>query len=262
QFNIKNDKIALFDFAALNFNSMKLLQKVFNEKKILGLYWMFPLDKKNNFWCKPYQTNKDIDFLKYEILELIVTAPELPIKYIDYNSNFVVVENEYEIIRAEIYKCISKGEIAFSEDLQEIFKTNSIIINYQTIIKLVNNFILYPTNDDLNIFSDIKHGIDEAHTVYEQLIDFSLYNTKNTSYINNNENHLYNLLDFIFSIENQYKYKIIRLLGIKITLKQDNIKYNSIYNLLDFIFSIENQYKYKIIRLLGIKITLKNNKGN
>ena len=203
KFNIKNNKLAIFDTSAGSFNSMKLIGKVFNKSKILGLYWLISSDEKDKFWCKSYQKDFQTSFLDYNILELLITAPEFPVKYINETGDFVLIDNEYERTRAEAYKFISEGEILFTKDLLKIFNDYEIKFNYLTIIKLVNTFLYNAEEKDIKHFSDIKHGVNEDHTIYEPLLIFK------SKKINK-----------LFCLYEDDKYKILYFLGIKITIKK------------------------------------------
>ena len=256
-FNIKNNKLAIFDVSAGFFNSMKLLKKVFPHSDILGLYWLISSDEKDNFWCKAYQKDFRLYLASYEILELIITAPELPVKYLDKNGIFHLIDNEYERKRLNIYNNISNGEISFTKDLLSIFMNYPVNFYYLSIIKLVNTFINYADNIDMSNFADVKHGVNEAHTLYEQLITFNNYSNNN---LINSYYYKYNISDILFSVANNDKYKIITILGIKITLKNKKYTIPYRYNILDILFSITDTDKYKIITILGIKITTRQDK--
>ncbi|MEI0532266.1 HAD-IA family hydrolase [Brachyspira pilosicoli] len=224
-FNISSNKIAMFDTAGFAFNSMKLLKKIFPNADILGLYWCINSEDRDDFWCKAYQKMLNVFFEYYDILEFLITAPELPLQYLDENGKFYFSDNKYEKVRAEIYKDISYGEILFSEDLLSIFKNYSVDFDCYSLVTLTNIFINNLDDMDISKFSNILHSSDELHTVYKQFLNLKKIEYNNQEHNNPEYNNIsFSLLAInnfsLFSIDIDNKYIKIQLLGIKITIKK------------------------------------------
>lgn len=199
-FNLKDSKLAMFDISGGEFNSYKLLKRTLPNCEIVPHYWY--AIKNNSIPFKRLSENKGYKVKNYELLEFIVTAPELPIKSIDANVNFIRVENKYENIRKDCYCYVSNGEIEWSKDFLKTYK-NLISFEPQILCEYLNIFCNHPTKKDFKFFAKIYQGIDEAHTIYRKILT-----PKN------------NLLQSIFSSKNCGKHKVLTILGIKIKFKR------------------------------------------
>ena len=173
-FNVKSRRIALFDIAGGAFNSYKLLKKVFPDKDILGLYWL--ISAKNNYTCVAYQKDFKHHFKKYEMIELLVTAPELPARNIRTNGELVRQDNRYERKRIAIYKRICKSEVQFTNDYLSTFG-DLICFDVTSLIDLVNVVCTTPSLRDRWHFRVILHPMDEANTKYVKLINLIEFKT-------------------------------------------------------------------------------------
>ena len=207
KFAVHDNRIALFDITAGAYSSLKILSKSYPNKDILGLYF-FALENKNFNYRKYSEPDKNAVY-NYELLELFVTAPELPVSSIDLNGKFKTIDNKYEKFRMKIYKYIFEGELLWAKNYID---TYNFTINFDSnaLIDFINIFCeTYSLKDYLN-FRCVYHGFDEAHTIYKRLLRFRLYL------------NLKNILKFIFSIKNaqNHIHKIITILGIKIKIKK------------------------------------------
>ena len=198
-FNIKDKTIGLFDVSAGNFSSLKIMKNIFPNSNIYGLYWLIS-GNKDGIWCNSYQKDFVHYLNNYEIIEFIITAPELPIKYIDLEGNFIRIENQYEEIRKKTYSIISNEEINFSKDLIATFKGYNVNFSVNVLISLINHFLIFLSKEDKINFKKIKHGMNESHTIYRDLLVYEKSNK-------------------LFSISKTNKFTVISFFGIKISLK-------------------------------------------
>lgn len=166
-FNIRDKRIAIFDVAAGACNSYKCLQRVFPDRDILGLYWV--ITAKNHFNLRAYQKDFIHKFGKYQMIELLITAPELPVKNFSPDGKIIRLDNKYEKRRAVISREISRSEVQFANDYLSTF---SCLIDFDvsTLIELVNSICNFPSMRDRWHFWPVFHGFDEAHTRYGRLI--------------------------------------------------------------------------------------------
>ncbi len=171
RFVFKDSKIALFDISGGAFNSYKLLSRSLGpDKRLLGLYWLISAPDTSAFWCKAYQTGCTDYVHNYEILELIVTAPELPVRYIDEGGHPVRLYNPRERLRAEIYARISPAEVDFSRDVLKIFGPFSPDFECNPLIRFINILTDLPGRRDYKNFKSLQHGMSEDHKVYRSLL--------------------------------------------------------------------------------------------
>ena len=201
KFNIKDKNIGLFDISGGNFSSLKIIRNIFPNSNIYGLYWQIADEAdRTGILCKSYVENFNNPIKNYELLEFLITAPELPIKYLDKEGNFIRINNKYENIRKNIYDIIYREEINFSKDLLNTFKNYYVSFSYNTLVNLINLFSNFICKEDIVNFKNIKHGMNESHTIYRNLL----------IYEKNNK---------LFSISKTEKFIIIKFLGIKLSIK-------------------------------------------
>ncbi|EFL6809073.1 DUF4422 domain-containing protein, partial [Campylobacter coli] len=236
-FNFKENKIGLFDLATDSFSSIKLLKCILQGKMLYNYFWCCGDKYKNTFFYKNYN-NDNIQLLNYELLEFIITAPELPIKSIDNNGDFIRIDNPYEQKRAEVYKTISHGELKFSQDLLNTFGDIEINFENKTLLNFLNTFISNLDENDRYFFNDIYHGISEDHVVYRKLfIDEMQQNnpTKDVGAVHAVKNHLsYKLGQEIINAKKFNKKISLPFRLIKIILMHKKIQWSK--------KQLENQY--------------------
>lgn len=172
RFNIKRKDIAIFDIVACNFSSLKLLNNSLGKKSIYAIYW--GISKKadtTDIDCIAYQKDFTNPIRNYNALEFLVTAPELPIKYMDKNGNFIRINNKEEEDRKNYYSIIYKQEVNFCKNLLSTFKNYNVNFKCNELINLINLFFDNLDSNDKKYLKNIKYGVDEAHTKYENLFD-------------------------------------------------------------------------------------------
>ena len=210
KFDIQDKRIALFDITAGAYNSFKLLRRCLPDKDILGLYW-FALENKN-FKYKEYSDFSKSHVHNYELLEFIVTAPELPIKSFSTTGKLIRFDNRQERIRMEKYFDVSQGELDWVRDYINTYQTP---INFDSakLSDFINVFCDKYTLKDYLHFMPIKHGMNEIHTRYRNLLQLIHF-----------KNLFGNFIQIIFSIKNEkYNekvYKVWTILGIRMKFKK------------------------------------------
>ncbi len=167
-FNFKEEKIGLFDLATDSFSSIKLLKCALQDKMLYCYFWYCGNKYKDTFLYKKYNS-ENMQLFNYELPELIITAPELPIKSIGDNGDFIRIDNSYEQKRVEIYKIISQEELKFSQDLLNTFGDTKVNFENKTLLNFLNTFISNLDENDRYFFNDVYHGMSEDHVVYRKL---------------------------------------------------------------------------------------------
>lgn len=178
-FNFKEKQIALVDLSAESFSSIKLLRNNIANSNFYGIYWLVANYANTNGidFCD-YIKSRDhkqhnVVLSDYELLEFLITAPELPVETIR-NGKPIYITNKYEIKRAELYKTICEEEINFAKDMLEVFGENLINFSCEDITEFLNRFLSNLSLADRMNLAQIYHGISEDHSVYKPLINTSL----------------------------------------------------------------------------------------
>ncbi|MBK1992466.1 hypothetical protein JG676_07690, partial [Campylobacter sp. 2018MI35] len=232
-FNFKEKKIGLFDLATDSFSSVKLLKRILKHKILYSYFWYCGDKYKNNFLYKKYNS-ENIQLLNYELPEFIITAPELPVKGINDNGEFIRINNSYENKRVEVYKIISHEEVKFSQDLLNIFGDMKVSFENKTLINFLNIFISTLDENDRYFFNNIYHGVSEDHTIYRKLFADNIQKNNQTNIFGTAvcivKNHLsFKLGKEILSVkENKLKMFILpfTLIFIYIKHKVSNLIFN------------------------------------
>jgi HAD superfamily hydrolase (TIGR01549 family) len=172
-FSMRQHKIAVLDLSAMSFNSLKLLTRFMPNKELLGIYLLVSSIEKNNFAYKEFRnarTSQDSGknqryFATYNILELLVTAPEPPICGLN-DGKPVYVRNKHEANAVRLYEKIAVEELAFARDLKETFGSHDVKFEYDDLVELIDSFTEHATAEDLREFANVFLGTDEMHTSY------------------------------------------------------------------------------------------------
>lgn len=249
--NLKGNKIALLDSVAQGFSAQRLLIEILKDNDICGLYFrvISEYGKQHNYNYTTYEQDIKHSLNSWNIMEFIMTAPELPIsnmigKDIEYQKNPSI----YELTRKETYKIISEKEEEFSKNLINVFGDTKVEFKAQNIINFINCFCGNLNKLDEMYFSNIYHACDSNHTKYESL----LQEFKNTN------------LSYSINIQNNYC-KTIRCLGIDLMEIKSNFN-KTTFKLFNCIIILnikqkENKLIYKLFNILPIiEIKYKHNK--
>lgn len=140
-----------------------------NKKNIYAIYWGISkkADRKGieGIDCIAYQKDFTNPIQNYNALEFLITAPELPIKYMDENGDFIRINNKEEVDRINYYSIIYKQEINFCKDLLSAFKDYTVNFTCNELINLINLFFNNLDSNDIKYLKNIKYSVDEAHTI-------------------------------------------------------------------------------------------------
>ena len=141
-------------------------------KNIYAVYWIINSQADNtNMDYKTYQKKFNNCIHNHNVLEFIITAPELPIKYIDKNLNFIRINNKEEVDRMNYYSIIYEQEINFCKDLLLTFKDYNVNFACNELVNLINTFYNIIDNDDKEYLKNVKLSISEDCSVYINLFD-------------------------------------------------------------------------------------------
>lgn len=159
-FGLTGKNIALVDFSAANFNSAFLLQRMFPNKHLHGIYCLCAPTTEPKISYTEYKKTeaKQRWFKEYNILEFFVTSPEHPV--IDL-QNGVPVYSDKESAKCAAYVHMSDGEMQFARDMLTTFGTNQTRFEYSAIVDIIDAFSECATKQDVAEFDKITFSADE-----------------------------------------------------------------------------------------------------
>ena len=202
--NQQSTAIAMVDSCTSGlFSSQNLLQKAL-QRDIVGLYWQISnpfsyLSLYLHVCFDAHDTTQKVDFINWNIIELFMTAPELPIKGINANGKPIYDKNPtiYEQQRLEITQQISQGILALSADILKIFGDYTPRFCAQTLTHYINNYSQNPTKHDKIAMQTIQHAPDSKHSEYAPLF-YTFYSWQDCL------KHPFKTYEGIFSCQQQW----------------------------------------------------------
>ncbi len=169
--------IAVVDLTTTYFSAHTFLEKFLNEDtSISSLYCAV-----YNLNHIPYQLRFDNWFYGIKgkekailFLEFLITSPEPPIDNVSKDGHPVYRKDldKNEVQREEIYKIISDGIMEFSSEVKELFNSNDIFLQDSSMLKLLENFIKFPTMTDIEYMSKIKYSVDAGNKIYKSVLAY------------------------------------------------------------------------------------------
>ena len=179
--------IAVVDTFTYRFSSLALISKSV-KNPVIGLYWRLSqsareiaLEEKISY----ASFMKDFDTLVpcWNLIEFILSAPEMPIVSIKNCKPQYNTENENEKNRADIFSLLLTGVELYLKDGDK----NKYYANYQAVQCLLSKFYNYPTQEDINNFSVVSFSSLPDHSDTQHLVGRQLSATeKAVSRIKNN----------------------------------------------------------------------------
>ncbi|MBR4507637.1 MAG: hypothetical protein IKP24_03830 [Alphaproteobacteria bacterium] len=172
--NIKGHRIASVDMTTGAFSSEKFLIKFFKDRYAFGF---FSATFVNDLYVKYISyMDKLIKPEKQEslmmLMELLITAPELPVVGIYANKPVYKKGDVYDIQRVEIVKQIEKGVNAFCQDYLDIFGfTKYLPVSMETNLDLLDAYCTNMSNIDTKYLKSVYHATDIGNEQYVSLYD-------------------------------------------------------------------------------------------
>ena len=107
----------------------------------------------------------------WDLVELLLTSTELPIKEIKNNSP-IFIENpkDYEVFKSKIYQDIAQGELDFVRDYANIFKNYIGTIKMDDAVAVLIEFWSNLQENDIANLNQIYHPVDAENTIYYPLL--------------------------------------------------------------------------------------------
>lgn len=163
---INTDATCTVDTYSWNFSAQKLINCGL-EKKVKGYYWQTSKDKNLSYSAFFREDSKEkVYFRDWNFMELLMTAPEPPIENIINNKIIHKNVSAEEQKRIEIYPYISAGIVNFARDINSIFGNKNVYMDNSIVEKWINLFADFPSCEDIDNMSKVKHAIDSGHNNY------------------------------------------------------------------------------------------------
>ncbi|MCV6598920.1 MAG: HAD-IA family hydrolase [Alphaproteobacteria bacterium] len=168
-------KFAMVDTITGKFSSQSLLEKLDENKDILGIYWHILPEAKvmsKDFKCDNLIEEKFNSIKYWTIFEFFIGAPERPIKDLDENNKPVYIDiNKHEEKRLSVYGDITQGIIDLTKELTSSLQTKKLFFSIEDVVCLIDCLCYCaPTNLDKKNFSGIYFAPLSDHKHYEPLM--------------------------------------------------------------------------------------------
>lgn len=174
ELNIKGQKIASVDMTTGAFSSEKFLIKFFKDRYVLGFFsatFVNDLSVKHiSYMQKLIKPEKQESLM--ELMELLITAPELPVVGIHANKPVYKKGGVHDIQRVEIVKQIENGVNDFCKDYLDMFGfVKHLPISMETNLDLLRAYCTNMSNIDVTHLKYVYHATDIGNEQYVSLYD-------------------------------------------------------------------------------------------
>lgn len=163
----EGDKIAVVADMGSSFSALRFLRS-FVGQGARGVFFVNSarfLDDNNTAWAHTCfnkkrifsKTETDIFTKNWDLVEFLMSAPEVSTNEIDENGNPVYEGNvsKYELARQKIYPQVVDSAINFADEILNLFAGKDIYIDYLTIVEWFNAFIDNPEKEDVKKWGSI-----------------------------------------------------------------------------------------------------------
>lgn len=171
QFGYNSKKLAVVDLITTYYTSLKLFQKIYPQKYIVGYYWTLGIGAKKEFQIKV--CNENMEQAKpapWAFMEFLFTAPEFPIKDItDTRPVYKNTNNINEQFRIEVYPHVSDGIVKFVKDVRTIFGDIDVNLTQSLVTAWVEILRTSFTKSDARFLRDLRCSTDVDHSEYNYI---------------------------------------------------------------------------------------------
>ena len=180
--NIKGNKVASVDMTTGAYTSQSFLQNFFKNKYVMGFFSATFCD---NVLYKHHSYMKDIinpitDVPAIILTELLITAPELPIKDVKNSQPIYANSNSFDEKRKNISKEIEYGILKYVDDYINNFyieQKYAINFSFENILELIKHYCKYLSCYDTYELKEVKHAPDATNedfiSLYDEIVKLS-----------------------------------------------------------------------------------------
>ena len=173
-------KITLVDVTTMKYSSQRLMNDIYPDADIKGLYY-FILDDDTELPHEGYHVRDKIVKLgdNINITEFFLTSPEPPIDGIDPNGEPIFREPAAdEMQRMKIYDHITRGELSYYDIVRDLFPERMIDLGYDNIRAWLKVLTCPLNKSTRKMLTDMKWPVDAKHETYISMV----YHPRDTWY--------------------------------------------------------------------------------
>lgn len=161
QLHIKNSRMVTIDMTTGAFSSQAFLTNIFKDKIVLGLF-SGTFCENTEFKYKTFANKNFIpeDIPKINILELLFTAPELPLESIKNSKPVYKTPTKDDLFRLNIYPYIEQGILDFVKIYKDIFEKCAINFKSDVCFELLNIVTALHSKTDKHYLKSVCHSKD------------------------------------------------------------------------------------------------------
>lgn len=161
QLDIKNSRMATIDMTTGAFSSQAFLTNIFKDKIVLGLF-SGTFCENTEFKYKTFANKNFIpeDIPKINILELLFTAPELPLESIKNSKPVYKTPTKDDLFRLNIYPYIEQGILDFVKTYKDVFGKCAINFKSDVCFELFNVVTALHSKTDKHYLKSVCHSKD------------------------------------------------------------------------------------------------------
>ncbi|QAT41919.1 HAD family hydrolase [Aminipila luticellarii] len=164
--------IAVVDTATEAYSSQRLLDAVLN-RRTQGFWWI-KLHKARvnfpNYLADSFSTVEWHDIKNWDLMELIMTAPELPIVTVRNNTPVYKEADDRDKKRIEIFSSLAPSALKFVDDILSNPATDLLKLDSSNLADWINSFLENPSREDVDAFRSVYHAYDPGHSLYRNVI--------------------------------------------------------------------------------------------
>lgn len=188
--NLKGEKIAIIDSVTMMMSAQRQLLTALPGKDIAGYYWLLFKQEDEELIYYSYKGEEGGVEFDWNVMELFMSAPELPIIEVTNDGKPIYrEERSEELIRMKLYPHIATGIEDFARLGYDIFGDIYTYIDFDIVNKYMNLLSQIPSDIDRDNFDTIKHPANCANSEYISL--FPLWTQRN---INNTTYYLFHFI--------------------------------------------------------------------
>ena len=167
-------RLAVVDSCSIHLSSQKLLQSFLPSSTCIGYYWWiqngFRKEDLEVYETRTFQESHNSKFIDWDLMEFIMTAPYPGVSYIKDCKVIFQSPHSNEVVRNQIFLLMEKGVLQFAEEYIRVFSCAEPDWNAEALSAWINLFCLYPSLEDRDHFSIIKHADDAANLRWSDCI--------------------------------------------------------------------------------------------
>lgn len=164
--------IATVDVTTMKYSSQRLVDDMFPDSDVLGIYYFLLLDDPSVPHRAYHVRDRIIKlFDNINITEFFMTSPETPVTGIDADGRPVFREIcADEKCRLDIYDDVTEGELSYARDLAHMFGDRMVPLGYRNVSSWIKVLVNGSGTETRKTLATIRWPVDAAHRTYISMI--------------------------------------------------------------------------------------------